>query len=175
MADLTAIFGILLVLGIAFPGLLAAWWLLFPHAVERARLRLEKTPGRCLGLGLGLALVALIPILIFLNLPFGPAKFTGWVMAALVLVAASVGAAGLAGRMGAQLTPLASRQITPAGAFVRGAVVLELAAVFPVIGWLVFLPLTTLAALGAAAFAILRWMPGTAVHSVDAALPQAQV
>ena len=37
MADLTAVFGFLLLFGIAFPGLLTTWWLLFPGLVGRAQ------------------------------------------------------------------------------------------------------------------------------------------
>ena len=36
MADISAVFGILLSLGIVFPGLLTAWRLLFPATVARA-------------------------------------------------------------------------------------------------------------------------------------------
>ena len=41
MADITAIISIMVFLGIAYPGLLASLWLLFPNPVRRARLRLE--------------------------------------------------------------------------------------------------------------------------------------
>ena len=46
MADVYAVFGTLLALGIAFPGLLTATWLLFPGAVGRATLRVSATPAR---------------------------------------------------------------------------------------------------------------------------------
>jgi len=49
--------------------------------------------------------------------------------------------------------------LTPAGAFVRGAIALELAAVFPFIGWFLLIPLTIVTSLGATAFALLHWMP----------------
>ena len=32
MSDVSAIFGTLLLIGIAFPGMLTAWWTLFPAA-----------------------------------------------------------------------------------------------------------------------------------------------
>ena len=44
MADISAIFFILLIIGISYPALLTAWWLLFPSTVERARVRLDRTP-----------------------------------------------------------------------------------------------------------------------------------
>ena len=42
MRDVYAIFGTLLALGIAFPGWLFAWWLLFPSRVEQARRQIKE-------------------------------------------------------------------------------------------------------------------------------------
>jgi len=63
MSDISAIFGILLTLGIAFPGMLTTWWTLFPDAVERPRQRLDETPWSALWMGLGAALLSALPIL----------------------------------------------------------------------------------------------------------------
>ena len=96
MADISAIFFILLIIGISYPALLTAWWLLFPSTVERARLRLDRTPWQSFWLG-GVVLAALlIPTVILLALPFGPAKFLGWILIALTLAFSGLGAAGLA-------------------------------------------------------------------------------
>lgn len=160
MADISAIFFILLIIGVSYPALLTAWWLLFPSTVERARVRLDRTPWQSFWLG-GVVLAALlIPTVILLALPFGPAKFLGWILIALTLAFSGLGAAGLAARFGEQVG-----RLSPAsglGAFVRGAVILELASFFPVIGWFIFFPLATVATLGAAAFALLHWLPKSA-------------
>ncbi len=158
MANITAVFGILLILGLAFPGLLTAWWLLFPATVERARLRLDRTPWRCFWLGGVLIAMLVIPVVGLLMLPFGPAKFAGWALVALTLTASALGAAGLAAKMGDKIAARSSNP-SPAGAFVRGAIALELAAIFPVIGWFILIPLTIVTSLGATAFALLHWMP----------------
>jgi hypothetical protein len=159
MADLTAVFGILILLGLSYPCLLAAWRILFAGGVERARLRIERTPGRCVWMGAAAALLSLAAILILLNLPFGPAKFLGWVLTAGLLGFASLGGAGWAALAGQRLLgPMAS----PTLSLIVGALVSELAAVFPLIGWLIFLPYTLLVTLGAALFAALRWMPSVA-------------
>ena len=157
MADITAIFFILLVIGVAYPALLTAWWLLFPAPVERARLRLERTPWQSFWLG-GIALaVVIIPILALLAMPFGFAKLLGWILIALVLAFSGFGAAGLAARIGERLGRLSS--LSTAAAFVRAAIVLELASFFPVIGWFIVFPLATVTCLGASAFALLHWLP----------------
>ncbi len=158
MSDVSAIFGILLTLGIAFPGMLTAWWTLFPGVVDRAYQRLEATPWKAFWLGLGVAVLVALPILVLAALPFGPAKFMGWSLLAAVLAVAGIGAAGLVAKM-AMVLAQRSNNLSPVGAFVRGAVALELAAVFPIIGWFIIMPLALLVSLGATAFALLKWAP----------------
>lgn len=162
MADILAIFGILLFLGIAYPGLLTTWWLLFPNVVSRAHQRVERTPWRCLWLGLGVAFLVSIPSAILMALPFGPAKLVGWILIVLTLAFSSLGAAGLAHLMGDSLSNRMKTEISPSGAVLRGAIALELAAAFPFIGWMFVFPLSTLVSLGAATFSLLRWAPSTA-------------
>jgi hypothetical protein len=164
MADVFAIFGILLTLGILFPGMLTAWWLLFPATIERARFRLERTPWQCLWLGLGFAILAGTPIAALLALPSGMTKLMGGSLLTVLLAVAGLGAAGIAAKMSEQWMRRGSEGLSPAGAFVRGAVALELAAAFPIIGWFIVIPLAIIASLGATAFALFRWMP----HRVEA-------
>ena len=162
MADVNAVFGTLLALGIVFPGLLTTWWLLFPVSVERARVRFARTPWACLGLGLLGMVVILVPIGLLESLPFSAAKFIGTMMIFAGLAYASVGAAGLASEMGERLTRQSGGKFTPVGGMVRGAVALELAAAFPVLGWFLIIPLVTITAFGATTFAVLRWSPHSA-------------
>src|SRR5258708_40222292 len=117
MADISAVFGILLSVGIVFPGLLTAWLLLFPATVERAQLRLERTPWRCFWLGGVLTAMLLVPVAVLLTLPIGPAKLAGWVIIFAALSTASLGAAGLAARMAGQVRRGSPNQ-TSLGAFV---------------------------------------------------------
>lgn len=169
MADVYAVFGTLLALGIAFPGMLTAAWLLFPETVARAQTRLEHTPGRCLAMGVGGAAALAVPLGILFALPFGPTRFLGAVGLMLALAAATLGAAGLAAEMGRRLNERAEGRFTPAGAFLRGAVALELAAAFPFIGWFLVIPVTLLTSLGAALFALLRWRPRQAALAAEPA------
>ncbi len=170
MADVYAVFGTLLALGIAFPGMLMAWWLLFPEVVERAGAHAVGDPWRCLGFGLLGAIGLSFPIGVLLALPFGPAKFLGFVLVLLVLAGASLGASGIAGEMGKRLADRVGGAVTEPGAFLRGAVALELAAAFPFIGWFVLIPLAILASLGAVLLALLRRQP----RQVDLAAEPAQ-
>jgi hypothetical protein len=159
MADIYAIFGSLLLLGITYPAALTAWWLLFPERVERSRERIAETPRKCFSLGLAAAALAGIPAGIFFALPSQFTQVLGWILLILVLGIASLGAAGIAAEIGNRINQKNSGYFQSWAAFLRGAVVWELAAAFPVVGWLLVIPLGTILALGAAAFAITRWSP----------------
>jgi hypothetical protein len=174
MADISAVFGILISLGIGFPGLLTTLWLLFPATVERAHFRLEQTPWQCFWLGGVLTAIIVIPTVILLALPFGPAKFIGWTLIALALVLSCIGFAGIAAKMAERLAR-STTQSSPAGAFVRGALALELALAFPVFGWFFILPLTIVTALGATGFTLLHWMPKSTTSPTEASTVQSLI
>ena len=158
MADISAIFFILLIISIAFPAMLSAWWLLFTALITRAQTRIEKSLARSFWLGLVIVIALTIPIVILLALPFGPAKFIGWILIAASLALSSIGSAGIAAHLGERMKQ-AGNNYTSLSAFVRGSVVLELAAFFPVLGWFFLLPLALITAFGATGFALLNWLP----------------
>ena len=169
MGDVFAVFGGMLALGIALPGLLLAWSLLVPATVERARLRLERTPWRCFWLGLATLLAIGLPLVVLFNIPAGTVQLLGWVGSFILLALASVGAAGLAALMGERLRGVGLAASAP-GALLRGAVALELAAVFPLIGWFIVVPLAAICSLGAVMFALLRRRPRAVIeHGGDGA------
>ncbi|MDX1600284.1 MAG: hypothetical protein R3191_02080 [Anaerolineales bacterium] len=155
MADVYAVFGTLLALGIAFPGMLLAYRLLFPQFVDRAQRRVSNGAGGAFGVGLVGALVLAIPVIVLLALPFGPAKFLGGSMLMASLAFASLGAAGVAAAMGANYQQAAGDDVSSTGAFVRAAVALELAAAFPFLGWFLVIPVMVFVSFGAALGALL--------------------
>lgn len=158
MADISAIFFILLIISIAFPSMLAASWLLFPALIARAQTRIEKSLASSFWLGLVVVIALTIPIIILFSLPFGPAKFLGWILLAASLAFSSIGSAGIAAHLGARMRQ-EGNNYSPLNAFLRGAVILELATFFPVLGWFFLLPLALITAFGATGFALLNWMP----------------
>jgi len=158
MADISAIFFILLIIAIAFPSMLAAWWLLFPKLITRAQIRVEKSIASTFWLGLIVVIALIIPIFILMALPFGPAKSLAWILLGASLTFSSIGSAGIAAHLGERMKQTGNNY-SPLNAFLRGAVILELAAFFPLIGWLfVWIPLLV-TSFGATAFALLNWMP----------------
>ena len=77
MSDVYAVFGTLLALGIAFPGLVFTWWLLFPGPAGRAEARLAHTPGRTFSFGLLLTLIVAVLVLVLANGPLPGANVGG--------------------------------------------------------------------------------------------------
>ncbi len=172
MADISAIFFILLILGVALPAMLTAWWLFFPAVVERARVRVERTPLQSFWMGILVVIAASVPTFILLALPFGPAKFVGWILLAASLALSTVGSAGIAAHLGTRLARQSN--FSALGGFVRGSVVLELAAFFPVLGWFFIWPLLLIMAFGVTGFALLNWIPReTTVRVSEAVASQA--
>ena len=150
MADMYAIFGSLILVGLSYPSLLAIWWLLFPERVEKARLRITDQPKKSFGMGLLYSLVSAVPAVILFSLPSQFTQVLGWIWIVIVLGSASLGAAGIAAEVGLRLNWKNDGSYQSLGAFLRGAVLWELASVFPVIGWLLIIPIGTITALGGA-------------------------
>ena len=174
MADVYAVFGTLLALGIAFPGMLCGFWLLFPGAVGRAQQRLESTPYRCLFMGIGAAVVTILAVSLLSAIPLGIVKLLGAILAFAALSVATIGAAAIAEAMAGRLEVAGGGGLSQPAAFVRGAVALELAAAFPIVGWFAVLPVSLIMSYGAGLFSLLRWAPRAERASVrEPALSQA--
>jgi hypothetical protein len=144
--------------------MLTTWRMIFPSVVEHSCERLSTSPWKCIGFGLLVVFAFSLPALMLIALPFGPAKLLGWSLVAGGLMLASLGASGLASLIGERMGQISGPSRSEVSVFIRGAVALELAAAFPIIGWLLFIPMSTVAAAGAAGFAVLNWMP-RAVHA----------
>lgn len=155
MADIYAVFGTLIALGIAYPGMLAAWRLLFPQLVEESRSRWSTTPWRCLGFGTLVGIPTILVAVILLALPLGFIKLIGLLLSLGGLWLSSIGAAGLVSRMAERLGSMDAGDQPDLGSFLKAALALELAAAFPLIGWFLMIPLSLVGSFGAAVFALL--------------------
>ena len=173
MADVFAVFGTLLAIGIALPGMLLTWRLLWPNVVDRAQQRIGRTPWVCLGLGMFLLGLYLIPVIILFNVPWEGAQLLGFIAILVLMAFASLGGAGLAELLGRRLQA-SGVETSAVGATIRGTVAMELAAIFPFIGWFVFVPLAFIISLGATVFAVLRWVPRQKVKAAPPAPPRTE-
>ena len=117
---------------------------------------LELATGVWLG---SLSTAILLPaIALLLSLPF---KLTLSVGCSLFFLLAFLIGVGWAAK---KLTSMQPRTDSPSSfsEFIRGTVILELSAGFPVIGWLFIAPFVFLTSLGATIFALCRWEPKAA-------------
>jgi hypothetical protein len=157
IGDVTTVFAVLAAMGIVFPGMLLAWSLLFPNMVERSRARVSRTPWKTLVFGVLVLILAIIPF-VTLNALAGPFQFVAYAEIFILLTLATIGAAGIAQMMGERLRGQGINA-SPPGGLLRGAVALEFAVVFPILGWFIIFPIVLLASLGASVLALLHWTP----------------
>jgi hypothetical protein len=129
-------------------GLLIWTSLIFASPTARARAALEFRTGRCFLTGVGLTLILGAPVLRLLPSPNGLVKIVGWALLLPLAAALVTGLSAMAQLLGDRLRAL-SPALTPLGALVRGALIVELAAIIPFLGWFLFAPLVGLTVTGA--------------------------
>lgn len=158
MADVYIVLFTLIGILLSLPALLVALNLLLPKVTTRAYLRLQQTPGKSFLLGIPVLSAFLLWIAITANIPLGPVKATAFLAAFVGMGVGTVGAAGLSRLLADRLDTLSAPR-SRLTHLVRGAVVFELACLFPVVGWFLFAPIAGITLMGAAAFALLGWLP----------------
>lgn len=156
MADILAIFGILMLVGGTQAGLVITFCLLFPTRVEAASARLEQHPWRSLLIGGAAAIILALPVIFLLSLPAGVAKFLGWALAVGALAVSGIGASGLTRLLARRMASQGMADAGSLGTLVRSSLALELAIFLPIVGWFIVLPLVTAASFGASLHALRR-------------------
>lgn len=157
MADVYTVLFISLGVLISFPALLVAINLLFPQLTEGVQTRLTETPGKSFFLGIPVLCAFALWIAITTS-GAGPFATLGYIAGLIAFGISTLGMAGMARLLAERISKVAApnSQLTY---LVRGAVVFELACLFPGVGWLLFLPITIVGTMGAATFALLRRLP----------------
>jgi Na+/melibiose symporter-like transporter len=163
MADVYTVTFSLIGILLSLPALLVAINLLMPKVTQRVQTRLEQTPGRSFVLGVPVTAAFALWIAVTSQLP-GVGQAMAFIAAALFMGLGTIGGAGLARLLGDRIRPLA-RSNSELTSLVRGAVVYELAALVPIVGWFLFIPLAGIMAVGAAAFALVNWLPSPAINA----------
>lgn len=159
---------------ISLPALLVALNLLLPKVTTNTAARLSKTPGRSFVLGVPVTAAFLLWITIASQVPFGPIRATSFLAAIVGMGLGTIGAAGMARLLGERLKPLSGPSSTLTG-LVRGALVYELACLFPIVGWFLFIPLAGVMVMGAAVFGLLGWLPRPQIQQIDQTQANIQV
>jgi hypothetical protein len=148
MTDKLPILFSLILLGLSYPATLTACWLLFPERVENARGKIIENPNRSFWIGSLAALVAAIPAGLLFALQAQFTQLLGWIWVVVVLGFASLGSASIVSELGLRLNWKNDGAFLSLGAFLRGALIWELAAALPLIGWVLVIPVGTLISLG---------------------------
>ena len=174
MADVFAVFGTLLAVAIALPALLLTWQLLHPNLTTRAEMRVGQTPWLCFFAGIGFLVLAAIPLIILFNLPWSGFQVMGFIGIFVLMALASLGAAGMAALLGKRMQGL-GLSASAVGATLRGAIAMELAAAFPIIGWFIFIPITFTVVFGAALFALVGWVPKPKARPASVQTPTQEI
>jgi len=168
LADVLAVLAGLAIAGAGFGSVSLILSILAPALVARSAERIERRPGRSLGIGLLLLLAILISAGAFLKVPSPFARLAGIGAILLGLSLAVLGGAGMAAALGRRLRGADPRALN-IREMLRGVFLLESAVLFPIVGWFVVLPAALLVALGAGLGATFR--PGSS--PVAAAAPAA--
>jgi hypothetical protein len=129
-----------------------SYWLaaqaLFPDLTDRCRQRIKAAPLRQALIGLAWTIPAAAAGVALLNVPNPLLKFLGATIVLLLILAGLIGSSALAAQIGYGLAS-PSDQAQPWRRVLRGGMVLGLTFVFPLIGWLLILPLSLVIGVGA--------------------------
>ena len=157
MVDVYIVVYSLLGILICLPALLVALNLLMPHITARIETRLEQMPGKSFFLGVPVTAVFLLWIAITANIP-GIGQASAFLVAFLGMGLGTFGAAGMTRLLARRVRPLTNPS-SEALNWLRGAVMYELACLFPIVGWFLFAPIVGITVIGAATFGLLGWLP----------------
>ncbi|MCE9582333.1 MAG: hypothetical protein K8T20_07555 [Planctomycetes bacterium] len=168
MSDVASIVFVVLAALIAMPCIALVYGVFLPNFARKAEARVTRNPIATFFTGL---VVGGVVFGLAAAMAQGPAgfKFLSAVIALGGGWMALSGLAGIAGRIG-HATPSPVDRERPWRAMVRGAVILELACLFPIIGWLLIYPIAIVTGIGAATLAI---FPASSAQPVPQYVPPA--
>lgn len=139
-----------------------SYWLaaaaLFPGVVDRARHQYETHPIRITLVGLGLAVPFILVTIGIGKVAHPIAKMLGVAVISVPILYGLAGSAGLALRIGQSLRSSIDDS-QPWRRTLRGAIVLSLTFLLPIIGWFIVMPWTLVSGLGAAVCAMFQKQP----------------
>ena len=153
MADVYTVLFIVIGILISVPALLVALNLLMPQVTERAERRLGQSPGKSFAVGLPVTAVILFWSLANFESNVGLLQTSAFIILFLGMALGCIGGAGMARLLGQRIAPLSDTH-SHIHFLLRGAIVYELAALVPFVGWFVFAPIVGIMAVGAAVLAV---------------------
>lgn len=128
--------------------------LLFPQRTGNAHSAIEARPWRAFVVGLSLLLTFGFVSLAMIGNPIPGVKLLGTFLMLGLLSVAALGGGGLAQLIGERMRPM-DPSLSAYGAVGRGAAIIVVAGLLPLIGWWVFTPIVLAISLGAGVSALL--------------------
>ena len=162
-------FGALIVtaLALSWAALTAALAVALPGVSVRAETALEQNTRACVGRGVAAGLLAIVAALM-LQIP-APLVKAGAITVLLFLGGVFlVGAAGFARLLGRRISELSGVR-SSFHSLAWGCLLYSFASLFPLLGWYLFLPASTVCALGAGWYVLIRRLPRRSALSGGAA------
>lgn len=161
IGDVLGVAGLLLMFGICSWAIMTAAALLFPNRCQIAMETMEASPLMILLKGLGITVVVGVIGIAFLSSPLPPLKLVGMTIITGTLAIAAVGGGGLSKLLGQRMKAL-QPEMSDYGLICRGASLVFICALSPIIGWFLIGP----AVLGMSVGAGVRAIFGRQVESV---------
>ena len=158
MVDVYIVVYTLLGILLTLPALLVALNMLLPGLTSRVQIRLEETPRKSFFLGAPVTAVFALWVALTTSTGNGAIAALGYIAALFWMGLGTIGAAGMS-RLLAERITIWSEPRSRLIHLLRGAFVYELACLFPIVGWLLFAPVAGITVIGAAIFALLKWIP----------------
>jgi hypothetical protein len=146
--DVLAFVSLLIGTCISAWALTMAYGLLFPGKCWVAQNEISTRPWKCVGSGALLLLVCGLVSAVLSGQPNPVIKVFGWLGFLAIFSVAAFGMAGIALNAGERLQKLAP-ETNPYAAFSKGAAILIVGCILPIVGWFAFAPALYLAAIGA--------------------------
>lgn len=156
IADVYTVFFLVLGILIAFPGMMSIIIFGLPKLASRSQVRIEQTPIASFLVGLPVAGIGGTMAAGLMG-SGGPLAAMGVVLAVILILFSLAGAAGMVLLIGRRM--FGEARTIPLKPVLMGALAYELAILFPIIGWVFFLPLLFVLTTGAGLFSLVRWMP----------------
>jgi len=129
-------------------GMLVAFAMLFPRKAEHSRNIIQSRPWLCFGIGFLTALVGWTVAIFLLNVHNPIATLLGWLTVIAMVLLQAVGGSGMA-KLTADRIQSNDKRRSNYRSLERGALLLVLLGLLPVIGWFFFTPVVNLISLGA--------------------------
>ena len=165
MADVYTYTFIIIGILLSWPALLLALNFLLPAATTRIQIRMAQSPRRAFLVGLPVTAVFILLITTAIGAGSGLIQGFGYLLVGLLLALWLLGGAGITRLMGQRMGALSNQ--SELYNLTRGTAVFVLASLCPIIGWFLFLPITTVLVIGAAALSWRQPRPQTATISTS--------